>query len=234
MVEAVTTALSMRTPAFEPFLFGEEPPAAVGMDEVQLERRSLGCVDIPDGRVHACDPLVPMDTTPLAQRLAPGQYEVVLFVVNGRDHGVADVRTERNAAAALVCSSERPVRWELAAREGGPPDAAAYGVDSGTGGFMGSRAIEQLVDGEELGLAIMSALKGTSGAIVSMADGVSVAAFGSGIGDGTYDTWLGRDARGELAMILTDFDMLNSEEYVASVHAAWAERKARKWWQFWR
>ena len=99
---------------------------------------------------------------------------------------------------------------------------------------MGSRAIEQLVDGDDLGLAVMAALKDTLGAIVLTADGISVAAFGSGIGDGTYDTWLGRDARGEPAVILTDFEMLRSEEYVSRVHAEWAARKARKWWRFWR
>jgi hypothetical protein len=234
MVDAVSAALSVRTPEFASFLFGEQRPAAVGMDGVQLERCSLGRVDIPDGRVYACDPLVPMDTAPLAVQLAPGQYEVVLFVLLGTEHGTAAVKTERNGAAALVCSSEIPVRWELASREGGPSDAAAYGVDSGTGGFMGSRAIEQLVDGDDLGLAVMAALKDTLGAIVLTADGISVAAFGSGIGDGTYDTWLGRDARGEPAVILTDFEMLRSEEYVSRVHAEWAARKARKWWRFWR
>lgn len=234
MVDPVTTVSSVRTPEFAPFLFGGQRPAAVGMDGVELERRSLGRVDIGDGRVHACDPLVPMDTAPLAQRLTPGQYEVILFVVIGTEHGAAGAKMERNCAAALLCSSETPVSWELASREGGPSDAAAYGVDSGTGGFMGSSAMGPLVDGDELGQAIISALDGKLGAIVSTADGISVAAFRSGIGDGTYDTWLGRDARGEPAVILTDFEMLASEEYVLRVHADWAARKARKWWRFWR
>lgn len=234
MAVTVRTASPVRTPEFEPFLFGEQRPAAVGMVGVELERRPLGWVDIPDGRVHACDPLVPMDTTPLRQRLTPGQYEVVLFVLLGNEHGAQNATAERNGAAALICSGETPVQWELASREGGPSDAAAYGVDSGTGGFMGSRAIEQLVEGDELGLAVMGALERTLGAIVSLTDGVSVAAFRSGIGDGTYDTWLGRDARGVPAVILTDFEMLKSEEYVSRVHAEWAARKARRWWQFWR
>lgn len=229
----MTTALSVRTPEFESFLFGERRPAAVGMDGGQLERCSLGRVDIPDGRVYACDPLVPMDTTPLALRLAPGQYEVVLFVLVGAEHGAADAKTERNVAVALICSGETPVSWELASREGGPSDAAAYGMDSGTGGFMGSRAIEQLVEGDVLGLAVKGALHGTLGAVVSIADGVSVAAVHSGIGDGTCDTWLGRDAQGEPAIILTDFEILKSAEYVSGVHAEWAARKAKKWWHFW-
>ena len=210
MVAAVASALPVRTPEFEQFLFGCARPAA-------------------------CDPLVPMDSTPLAERLAPGQYEVVLFVLTGNQHGAVDTRTECNAAAALLCSSDKPARWELAVREGGHRDAAAYGVDSGTGGFMGSRAIEQLLDGDNaFGDAIVAALQDTSGAVVSIAGGVSAAAFRSGAGDGTYDTWLGRDTQGEPAVILTDFDVLRSEEYVSRVHAEWAARKARKWWQLWR
>jgi hypothetical protein len=126
MVDTVASASPVRTPEFEQFLFGSARPAAVGMDSVQVQARSLGLLSIPDGRVFACDPFVPMDSTPLAERLAPGQY------------------------------------------------------------------------------------------------------------DGTYDTWLGRDARGEPAMILTDFDVLRSEEYVSRVHAEWAARKAKKWWQVWR
>jgi len=224
-----------RTPEFEPFLFGGKRPAAVGMDDVQLETRAVGLVDLPDGRVYACDPLVPMDSQPLAHRLQCGRYLVVLFVVTGTEHGRPEARTECNAAAALLCSDKTPVRWELAAREGGPSNGAAYGVDSGTGGFMGHLAIEEALNGDDpLGQAIMSALRDASGAVVSIADGVSAAAFRSGIGDGTYETWLGHDAQGQLAIILTDFQVVDSEDYVSRVHAQWAVRNAQKWWQFWR
>jgi hypothetical protein len=234
MVDASLQAMTNRKPEFEQFLFRGAQVASVGMDQVELEKRSLGTVDVPDGRVYACDPLVPMDSNPLTQRLVPGQYEVILFVAVGRQHGT-DTKMECNAAAALLCSRENPEHWALAAREGGPPDAAAYGVDSGTGGFMGSGAIELLVEGDDaLAQVIIQALAKASGAVVTIDQGCSVAAFTSGIGDGTYDTWLGRDARGDAAIILTDFAVLNSEDYVAEAHANWAAHKAKKWWQFWK
>ncbi|MFZ5891781.1 MAG: DUF4241 domain-containing protein [Myxococcota bacterium] len=222
-------------PQFDAVLFRGGTASAVGMDGIAVERRSLGFIDVADGRVYACDPLVPMDSAPLSHRLEPGRYEVVLFVLVGTRHGAAGERMECNAAAAIVCSSAKPEQWKLAAREGGAPDDAAYGVDSGTGGFMGSRAIELLLEADETAAQlIISALEQTSGAIVTVADGAAAAAFTSGVGDGVYDTWLGLGSRDEVAMILTDFDVLKSEEYVAEVHVKWAARKSKKWWQFWK
>ena len=221
-------------PDFDRFLFRAVAPAVVGMDGATIERRSLGLVDIPDGRVYACDPLVPTDSSPLTHRLRPGQYEVVLFVVVGERHGVAEAET-CNAAAALVCSTATPERWTSAAREGLPADACAYAVDSGTGAFLGTPALELLVEADDaVGQAIIKALEETASALVSIRSGVSVAAFKSGVGDGVYDTWLGLSADGEVALILTDFDVLRSEDYVAGVHAEWATRKSKSWWQFWK
>jgi hypothetical protein len=229
-----TSGAADREPDFERFLFHGAKAAAPGMDHVFVEPRALGVIDLPDGRIYACDPLVPMDTSPLAESLAPGQYEVLLFVAVGKQHGT-EAEMECNAAAALVCSREAVQRWELAAREGGAPDAADYAVDSGTGSFFGSRALQLLLEGnDEPGHGIMRALAQKTGAIVDIGDGGTIAAFATGTGDGTFATWLGRDARRRPVMILTDFAVLASEEYVAAVHAQWAASEARRWWQFWK
>ncbi|MGC4094990.1 MAG: DUF4241 domain-containing protein [Polyangiaceae bacterium] len=222
-------------PDFARYLFGGVPLASVGMEGVRIERRALSTVELPDGRVHACDPLVPVDVAPLAQRLPSGDYQVVLFVIVGTRHAEPNTKMECNAAAALLCGERAPLSWELASREGGAPDAAAYGVDAGTGCFMGSRALELLVDADDSsGQRIMKALESASGAIVSLDNGSRVAVFSTGIGDGIYNTWLGRDEAGEPAMLLTDFATLDSESYVSAVHAEWAARKAKKWWQVWK
>jgi hypothetical protein len=224
----------MQEPNFVQFLFQNTKPAALGMADVVLERRALGEVQFADGRVYACDPLVPMDTMPLAYRLVPGSYEIVLFVLAGVRRMAPAEHVEENAAAALICGAKPPVRWQLASREGGSPDAAAYGVDSGTGCFMGSGAVELVLDGQkDTGQSIMHALGGVIGAIVNL-EGESVAVFQSGIGDGIYDTWLGYDSDGEVVMILTDFQVVESEEHVASVHAGWDARTQKKWWEFWK
>ena len=234
MEQASTSAAADPKPDFERFLFRGAEAAAVGMDHLVIEQRALGVIDLPDGRVHACDPLVPMDTSPLAERLPPGQYEVLLFVAVGKQHGT-DTLMECNVAAALVCSREAAQNWELAAREGDAPDAAAYAVDSGIGSFLGNHALQLLLGGdEEPGHTVMRGLDQRAGAIVQLGEGCAIAAFGTGTGDGVFDTWLGRDARGKPAIILTDFAVLESDEYVAAVHAKWAANAARKWWQFWK
>lgn len=87
---------------------------------------------------------------------------------------------------------------------------------------------------EAAGNAIIGALDGSAGAVVSIAPDVTAAAFRSGIGDGVYDVWLGHAADGEVAMLLTDFGVLASEAYVAGVHAQWAARRRKRWWQFWK
>jgi hypothetical protein len=229
------TALETQ-PAFDRFLFrGAGDVATIDTGRARIERRSLGAIDIPDGLVYACDPGVPVDDQPLAQRLAPGNYEVVLFVAVRTDFDLKNSTAERNAAAALVCSSETPERWEPASRHSVPADATAYAVDSGTGCFMGSRATQPIFEADEAsGNAIMEALKEAPGAIVAFKGEAAVAVFTSGCGDGVYETWLGRDARGEVSMILTDFEILESADYVAAARAKWAIRAARKWWQFWR
>jgi hypothetical protein len=175
----------MDTPEFDRFLFrGAADVATFESGPVRIDRRSLGRIEVPDGRVFACDPLVPMDTAALAVRLAPGSYEVVVFVAVGVELKSPSSAGERNAAAAIICTSAEPVAWELAAREVGPPDAAAYGVDSGTGAFLGSDAIKAIVEAGAAADVILDELQRRRNAVFIIPGGAAVAAFESGIGDG--------------------------------------------------
>jgi hypothetical protein len=226
----------MLEPEFEPFLFGgADDVATVDTGPARIERRSLGFVDLPDGKLFACDPLVPLDQEPLSHRLDPGSYEVVLFVAVALERDGTAPHRERNVAAALVCSQTEPVAWQPASRDGGQADATAYGVDSGTGCFMGSRASKAIFESDEaVGNEIIAALEQTSGALVTVHGAAAVAVFRSGIGDGAYHTWWGRDANGSPALILTDFGGLASRSHVAAVRDEWAARAAKKWWEFWK
>ena len=222
-------------PEFDRFLFREAADVAtIEIGPARIERRSVGRVEFPDGRVYACDPLVPMDTLPLALRLEPGSYEIVVFVAVSADSTSARSGNERNAAAAIICSDAAPVSWQLAAREGGPSDAAAYGVDAGTGAFMGTNAINPIVESGAIADRILEELQHRSSAVVDIPGGANVAVFTSGMGDGVYDTWIGRDVNERPCMILTDFDILDSADYVAAVRIRQAERAQKKWWEFWK
>jgi hypothetical protein len=55
----------MEQPDFVRFLFQGAQVGSIGMKNVSLERRSLGTLYLPDGRLFACDPLVPMDCAAL-------------------------------------------------------------------------------------------------------------------------------------------------------------------------
>ena len=225
----------MDTPKFDRFLFHGAPDVAtIESGPVRIERRSLGRIELPDGRVFACDPLVPMDAAPLVLRLAPGSYEIVVFVAVGAERESASSASEGNAAAAIICGSAAPVTWELAAREGEPPDAAAYGVDSGTGAFLGSDAIEAIVESDFAREVILEELQSRRNAVIVIPGGATVAAFVSGIGDGVYDTWIGRNLLGQPCVILTDFAILDTADYVAAARARHTERAAKKWWEFWK
>lgn len=223
-------------PTFDRFLFrGATDVATIDTGRASIEKRLLGVIDIPDGRVYACDPGVPVDDQPFAELLAPGSYEIVLFVAVRMESDLPNSTAERNVAAALVCSGETPESWQPASRQGLPTESTAYAVDSGTGCFMGSRATQPIFEADEAcGNAILGALKEASGAIVTLKGEAAIAVFTSGCGDGVYDTWLGRDARGADSMILTDFGILESADHVAAVRAKWAAHDAKKWWQFWR
>jgi hypothetical protein len=167
-------------------------------------------------------------------RLAPGSYEVMVFTAVASEEERGTPASERTTAAAIICGTANPVSWELAAREGGAPDAAAYGVDSGTGAFLGSDAIEAIVESGPAADAILEELKGCRNAVIALPGGAVVAVFESGNGDGVYNTWIGRDQLGQPCMVLTDFEILDTSDHVAAVKTHQAERAAKKWWEFWK
>jgi hypothetical protein len=215
--------------------------ATLSTGRARMERRVLGVVDVPDGKVFACDPLVPMESRSFAHSVPPGAYEAVLFVAVRAEGQAESLCAEVNAAAALVFSADQPVRWERALREGAnaEEDSGAYGVDAGTGCLMGSRAAERIfteTDAHptpgEIILAALSAAKG--GVVVDVPDEAAVAAFMTGDGDGVYESWWGWSAQGLPTILVTDFAILEPPAHVDAVHARWAKARAKKWWEIWK
>jgi hypothetical protein len=69
----------------------------------------IGAIELPTGRIVACDPFTEVPTRAFARHVNPGSYQVFLSVirwVKGTD--------ERTAAAMIQFSEGTPVRWELA------------------------------------------------------------------------------------------------------------------------
>lgn len=174
----------------------------------------LGHLDVPSGRVRVCD--------------AGTLFNPVSVAVPAGRH-LARVLRERsgdNLAAALVVGQGEPVSWE---------EVGGYGVDAGMAGFFDANLYDA-VDGHEFEQSLYDDLiskhldpaerLGRAGALVPFAEG-SFSACRSGWGDGWYPVHVGRDAGGEVVVIVTTFlgeDEESEEESELSVEDEPTER----------
>jgi hypothetical protein len=180
-----------------------------------------GELDLPTGRVVACDPFVYLgsgDIEPFTVSVPPGRYRVEAAVATLSRPGEppADKPHLRVAAARLVIRDEPTTAWELALRPEQDPaeleedEFFGYGVDAGTGCFYDAAAEEAFPEAQEDEGPLWDAFENSdwSGGphlVTSPSTGHTLAAFTSGWGDGFYPTWIGRSASGEVTCFLTDF-----------------------------
>lgn len=180
-----------------------------------------GELDLPTGRVVACDPFVYLgtgDIEPFTVTVAPGRYrvEAAVATLTRPDEAPSDRPHRRVAAARLVVRDEPTVSWELALCPGQDPadlgddEFYGYGVDAGTGCFYDAAAEQGFPEAQEDEGALWDAFEDSDWSegphlIRSPGTGHTLAAFTSGWGDGAYPTWTGRGADGEVTCFVTDF-----------------------------
>ncbi|MEU0007499.1 DUF4241 domain-containing protein [Streptomyces sp. NPDC006314] len=180
-----------------------------------------GELDLPTGRVVACDPFVHLgtgDVEPFTVAVAPGRYrvEAAVATLTRPDEPPSDRPHLRVAAARLVIRDEPTTTWELALLPGQDPaglkgdEFFGYGVDAGTGCFYDASAEKAFPEAREDEGPLWDAFEGSDWSVgphlvTSPATGHSLAAFTSGWGDGCYPTWTGRSAAGEVTCFVTDF-----------------------------
>ena len=197
--------------------------------EARLECREIGELNLPTGRIVACDPMVEPDLPPFAIAVAPGKRPVGVTIA----HVAGD--DQRISAAWIRVSDAQPVRWEFAQLKGRPErEAPAYGVDSATGAFVSAEGAvalaahlenDSLDDLAERMEAQYEPTREWAVVPVPGTDGLDFAAFSSGLGDGAYVSYWGYDAGGEIVCLLTDFRIAGHDE---------PERGGgRPWWKFW-
>lgn len=198
------------------------------LGEFQVERREVGKLVVPSGRLVSCDPLVFPEWQPFRRRVPPGQYPVVLSIAHippPSRKGAADQRI----ACAMLCLGRRlPRRWQMAVitrqrlRGLKPDEFYGYPVDSGTGCFMDLKAArvldKRMHDDPDYFEQLLKAAKPVYVHTRSWADflldaetGLNVVFCSSGFGDGTYPSYWGFDGAGELACLVTDFRVLTRE-----------------------
>jgi hypothetical protein len=187
-----------------------------------------GEVISPSGRISGCDPLCyAADAATFEARIPPGRYPLRAWIAVVHSGGPRSCQAplhglefdRRTAALQLVVRDEPAVTWEPATLTGEGPGGpeldedgfTAYPVDSGTGTLADVRALHALAGWpyervEEVYLADeSSAAPATAAAVTDEATGANVITVTTGWGDGSYATFVGRTAAGEIASFVTDF-----------------------------
>ena len=219
----VTPRPEVLSGAFTPGFVGE-----AGDERYPVRVIRIGEVRISSGRVIVADPfLMSTRDQPLTVVVPPGRYPVDLAVATAGGGG------QRGALAPLLVSGAPVVRWSMAVTAGQDistlkdDETFGYGVDAGTGSFIDAtlpawlerRYPPQQVDfyaevsegwqtrgearGPELGIPYGFAL-------IEDYEGGGVAMFSSGWGDGFYTSWIGHDAAGRPAVLVTDFGVIEA------------------------
>lgn len=204
-----------------------------------------GELELPSGRIVACDPFTFSQVLPYSVQVAPGRYAVELAVsqVSPDDQRVAFARIVFVPGALAALS--------MIAAGGDDPSSLddneilGYGVDAGTACFMspeaGAALSERLSRDASYDDAMVGRLEQTSRSTWSWAEfrpdpgaPANVIAFSSGYGDGVYACYLGTDADGRPLCVVSDFGVV-SDEVPASASAAPAPTPppARPWWRLW-
>lgn len=184
------------------------PPGIVVIPEADAplltEDVLAGDLWLPTGRVVADGALVG-EATPLPDSATPGAYPV--FVSVGRQPGSP---FDQVAFASLVVSDAPTVRWIA---------RSTVAVDGGTAGFTsaeGSDLLGRVIKGTASGSIdrAFDALTAHDGLIatVPLGDGLDLALFTTGYGDGGYGVYVGLDADARPTRYVIDF---------AIVHLAW-------------
>ena len=201
-------------------LVNARPPQRYPHGIIAVDVVPIGGLQITSGRVVACDPLFMAGAKAFVRRVPAGTYQVTLFIARFSSGD------ERVAAATLTFGNDAPTRWEHALCPGDDPadlndgEFFGYGVDSGTGGFMDAVAAEllakRLSDDESYADRIIDEMEQVyqptrSWGVLRLSEaGPNFAAFSSGLGDGSYGSWLGViDDR--VVTLLTDFGAFYEE-----------------------
>lgn len=202
-------------------LFEEGTEIDTEIGRVVLRVREAGRLTLASGRVVACDPLSEPDAGPFARGVPAGTFPVTLSVAHFEDG-------DRRVAGALVrFSGGAPASWELALRPDENPsdldegEIFGYPVDSGTGCFTDegtARLVLSHPDPDEFADTLIDEMERNyedtwTWADIEVTAGHNLVAFSTGVGDGTYASYFGLDAAGEVVCLVTDFSLFEYEQF---------------------
>ncbi|TDC93563.1 DUF4241 domain-containing protein [Actinomadura sp. 7K507] len=188
--------------------------------EFIVESRPLAPAVLPTGRIVASEGLPSAEDAPFAATIPPGTYPMHAWVTVIRKRGKEFDR--RNAALELRVSDVPTVSWEMALTEDESidrlegDDYIGFSVDSGCATIADADTCEALRRWdfdrwESVYIPRPLPRKPVPGyvtAVVDPATGANLSVVGSGWGDGSYPTFIGRDADGGITRFVIDFMVL--------------------------
>jgi hypothetical protein len=196
--------------------FEADATARVEGRPAQLSVVSIGDLDVPSGRIVACDPFICDQMQPFTRKVPTGRFPVQLAITRAPSG-------DQRVAFARILFSDRPAkRWELALPPGESLDgsqtnyAFGYGVDTGTGSFMDAAvygpymaAIAHKSSVDQLVAALNAAPDVPRTWLLRPFGPGNVAMYSSGFGDGYYMSFFGLDEAGQVVSLTTDFSVID-------------------------
>ncbi|MFB4273174.1 DUF4241 domain-containing protein [Nonomuraea sp. GTA35] len=179
------------------------------------EPSHAGWLHLPTGSLIAADPYVLGDSGPFTVTVAPGDYAVL--IASMRWEGT---NWEGETPAAMVRILDKPTAsWELALLPGqdvrllDADEFFGFGVDAGMGCFLdasGRDEFEKLI--EEWEEESDQEVDLLASEVHAPQTGTNLIAYQSGLGDGSYPVWIGRNADGEVTSFVADMLILNDAD----------------------
>ncbi|MFF5482054.1 DUF4241 domain-containing protein [Streptomyces sp. NPDC012935] len=197
------------------------PPDSHATGPYVVERIiDAGLLRLPTGRVVACDPGWRTPEEPFTVAVRPGSYRMqIATAAYPVEHWGKALHMEGFTGARILVSEEPTATWELALRPGEDPrmlregEFYGFGVDSGTGCFVDAAAADRLTGGERT-----VPDRDSADGIFALDDpesGGNLIGYPSGMGDGSYPVWIGRDADGEVTCFVADMLTLSRQDLLS-------------------
>ncbi|MFE0130557.1 DUF4241 domain-containing protein [Streptomyces sp. NPDC059037] len=169
--------------------YGDPVPAAER--EVVVRVRERGPLELPTGELVVRDPSWGSGSAaaykPYTVSVRPGSYRVEI----AEAMSMATSMAMCVVGVRLVVSEQPTTSWELA--------------------VVGEQDVRLLRDGQYYGFGVDAGIGALADASVA-ATGANMVTFSSGMGDGSYPVWIGRDADGEVTCFVADMQILCDAE----------------------
>jgi hypothetical protein len=185
---------------------------------ITFNKLNIGNLKIQSGKLIACDPIIMHDEQFFTQKFPIGDFPVHLSIAK-------KYLDERVAFSRIVFYEHAVEKWEYALVKGQKPisinDSMFYcfGVDAGMGIFIDSIAsgvFNKKHHSEWEQVFVTKASDDHFKGIIHEFDGVNLAVFSTGFGDGCYATYIGFDKQGNVCQMLTDFGVVDWRTLVES------------------